>query len=68
MTIRIACNLILDCCGILILWLFLLPYFLRKDTVVLNRKKMSWFLYSAVTHLFVLVIHLAESICLLQGY
>ena len=35
MTIRIACNLILDCCGILILWLFLLPYFLRKDTVVL---------------------------------
>ena len=67
MTIRIACNLILDCCGILILWLFLLPYFLRKDTVAFNRKKMSWFLYSAVIHLFALVIHLAESICLLAS-
>lgn len=50
MTLRIACNLVLDCCGILILWLFLLPLFIRKETVVFSRRKMNWLLYSAITH------------------
>ena len=68
MTIRIACNLVLDFCGILILWLFLLPYFLRKDTVAFNRRKMSWLLYSAIAHFFALTIHLAESVCLLGAH
>ena len=67
MTIRIACNLILDCCGILILLLFLLPLFIRKQTGGFNRQKMSWLLYSAVIHFFVLVINLAESVCLLAS-
>ena len=67
MTTRIACNLVLDCCGILILWLFLLPYFIRKQTGGLNRQKMNWLLYSAVIHLFALVIGLAESVCLLAS-
>lgn len=67
MTIRIACNLILDCCGILILLLFLLPLFIRKQTGGFNRQKMNWLLYSAIIHLFVLVILLAESVCLLAS-
>ena len=67
MTIRIACNLILDCCGILILLLYLLPFFLRKHTGEFNRRKMSLLLYSTITHFFVLVIHLAESVCLLTS-
>ena len=41
MTIRIACNLVLDSCGILILLLYLLPLFLRKHTWGFNRRKMS---------------------------
>ena len=67
MTIRIACNLVLDCCGILVLLLVLLPFFIRKHTGSVNRRKMALLLYSAVTHLFVLAIHLAESICLLAS-
>ena len=67
MTIRIACNLALDCCGILILLLFLLPFLIRKDTGGFNRRKMGWLLYSAITHLFVLVIGLAESVCLVAS-
>ena len=39
MTTYIACNLILDCCGILILLLLLLPFFVRKHTGESNRKK-----------------------------
>ena len=66
MTIRIACNLVLDSSGILILCLFLMPYFIRKDTVAFSRRKMNWLLYSAITHFFVLVIQLAESVCLLR--
>ena len=65
MTTRIACNLILDCCGILILLLFLLPFFVRKQARKFNRKKTSLLLYSAVIHIFALVILLAESVCLL---
>ena len=60
-------TLVLDCCGILILWLFLLPLFIRKETVVFSRRKMNWLLYSAITHFFVLVINLAESVCLLAS-
>lgn len=67
MTLRIACNLVLDCCGILILWLFLLPLFIRKETVVFSRRKMNWLLYSAIIHFFVLAINLAESVCLLAS-
>ena len=67
MTTRIACNLLMDCCGILILGLLLLPFFIRKQTGGFNRQKMSWLLYSAVIHLFVLVIRLAESVCLLAS-
>ena len=67
MTIRIACNLVLDCCGILIIGLFLLPLFLRKQTGGFNRRKMNWFLYSAIIHLFALAISLAESVCLLAS-
>ena len=67
MTIRIACNLVLDSCGILILLLYLLPLFLRKHTWGFNRRKMNLLLYATIAHLFVLVLQVAESVCLLAS-
>lgn len=61
----IISNLILDSAGIVILLLFLIPFFVRQQTVDINRRKRRFLLYATMTHFFVLAISLTGTIILM---
>ena len=59
----IACNLILDSCGILILILLLIPAYIKKNDGEKSNRRGRFLTYAMAVHYYVLFINLIGTIC-----
>lgn len=62
MDTALICNTILDICGVLILLVFLLPYFSGGRIRTINRRKRNLLFYAALVHFFALLLRFAGRI------
>lgn len=60
----IACNLILDSCGILILLLLLIPAYVKKNIGEKNNLRGRFLIYAMAVHYYVLFINLIGNLCI----
>ena len=65
MNTTIACNLILDCCGILILILLMIPAYANKSSGEKSNRRGKLLIYAVAVHYYVLFINMVGTLGIL---